>query len=256
LTLLKRLIGTVLVRHGLAVQSFGYRRWLPLGTPECVVQNLDRWGADGIVVLVLDRSDNGPDFNLIKRLGEIGLSTPFTYGGGLRNEADACQAVRFGAERLVLDTLLHYNPNAVKAIADAIGAQALVAALPLVRDARGSVRHYLHRRRESVPISSAIRQLLTQEVVSEALVVNVDGEGNCNGFDPYLLQELEQIGNLPLLAFGGICTPDHIRRLLKRPRVSGVLVGNSLNYREHAISHLKSALIDQPLRTHHPCIDE
>lgn len=39
----KRLLGTVLVREGWAVQSFGYRRWLPLGKPECLVQNLDHW---------------------------------------------------------------------------------------------------------------------------------------------------------------------------------------------------------------------
>ena len=30
----KRLIGVVTVRRGWAVQSFGYKRWLPLGRPE------------------------------------------------------------------------------------------------------------------------------------------------------------------------------------------------------------------------------
>ena len=42
----KRLIGVVIVKDGWAVQSFGYRRWLPLGRPEVLVENLDRWGAD------------------------------------------------------------------------------------------------------------------------------------------------------------------------------------------------------------------
>ena len=51
---LLRLIGAVIVRGGIAVQSIGYKKWLPLGKPECLVQNLDRWGADEIVVL-----DNG-----------------------------------------------------------------------------------------------------------------------------------------------------------------------------------------------------
>ena len=32
--LLKRLVGVVTVRRGIAVQSFGYQRWLPLGRPE------------------------------------------------------------------------------------------------------------------------------------------------------------------------------------------------------------------------------
>ena len=32
------------------MQSFGYRRYLPLGRPEVLVENLDRWGADEIVL--------------------------------------------------------------------------------------------------------------------------------------------------------------------------------------------------------------
>ena len=53
-----------------------HRRWLPLGKPECLVENLDRWGADGIVVLAIDRGDQGPDLKLIERLSGLGLSTP------------------------------------------------------------------------------------------------------------------------------------------------------------------------------------
>lgn len=248
----KRLLGTVLVRQGWAVQSFGYRRWLPLGKPECLVENLDRWGADGIVVLAIDRGDQGPDLPLIERLGALGLSTPLTYGGGLRHEADARAAVRAGAERLVLDTVLEENPAAVEEIAHAVGVQALVAALPLLRDANGVVQHWLHRRCEALPISLAIRELVAQEAVSELLAIDVAGEGEGQGFDVDLLEAVAPLGTLPLLAFGGLATADQMRQLLCRPRLSGVLVGNALNYREHSIGHLKAALTDQPLRPHHP----
>ena len=65
----KRVIGVVTVKAGWAVQSFGYHRYLPLGRPEYLVGNLDRWGADEIVVQVIDRSKNqlGPDFDLIEK---------------------------------------------------------------------------------------------------------------------------------------------------------------------------------------------
>ena len=248
----KRLLGTVLVRQGWAVQSFGYQRWLPLGKPECLVENLDRWGADGIVVLAIDRGDQGPDLAMIQRLGALGLSTPLTYGGGLRNEGDARAAVRAGAERLVLDAVLHENPAATEAMARAVGVQALVAALPLVRDGDGSVQHWLHRRREAVPINLTIQELLAREAVSEMLAIDVAGEGQSKGFDPYLLEAVEPLCGLPLLAFVGLSTAKQIRPLLSRPRVAGVLVGNALNYREHAIGQLKASLTDQPLRPHHP----
>lgn len=247
----KRLLGTVVVRQGWAVQSFGYRRSLPLGKPECLVENLDRWGADGIVVLAIDRGDQGPDLALIERLGALGLSTPLTYGGGLRNEVDARAAVRAGAERLVLDTVLQDHPAAAQAMARAVGVQALVGALPLVRDTNGAVQHWLHRRREAVPISLGIQELVAQEAVSELLAIDVAGEGEGQGFDTKLLEEIEPLGDLPLLAFGGLATAEQIQPLLSRPRLAAVLVGNALNYREHAIGQLKAALTNHPLRPHH-----
>ena len=66
----KRLVGVVTVKGGWAVQSFGYKSYLPLGRPEVLVENLDRWGADEILVHVIDRSVKklGPDFNLIEKL--------------------------------------------------------------------------------------------------------------------------------------------------------------------------------------------
>jgi len=246
----KRLLGAVVVRQGWAVQSFGYRRWLPLGKPECLVENLDRWGADGIVVLAIDRGEEGPDLELIERLGALGLSTPLTYGGGLATEVHARAAVRAGAERLVLDAVLSHNPEAVGAMASAVGVQALVAALPLLQSAAGEVLHLQHRTGAQGALAAPIRELITSEQLSEVLVIDAAGEGEGQGFNPALLQAVEAHTGLPLLAFGGLARPEQILPLLSRPQLAGVVVGNALNYREHAIGHLKAALTDQPLRPH------
>ena len=246
----KRLLGAVIVRQGWAVQSFGYRRWLPLGKPECVAENLDRWGADGIVVLAIDRGDQGPDLELIERLGALGLSTPLTYGGGLATEEHARAAVRAGAERLVLDSVLNHKPEVVVAMASAVGVQALIAALPMLQNATGEVLHLQHRMGVHGDLPAPIHELIAREQVSEVLVIDAAGEGGSQGFNPALLAAVEAQTELPLLAFGGLACADQIRPLLSRPQLAGVVVGNALNYREHAIGHLKAALTDQPLQPH------
>ena len=131
--LLKRLVGVVTVRRGIAVQSFGYRRWLPLGRPEVLVENLDRWGVDEILLQCIDRSaqDQGPDFALLDRIGRLGLSTPLTYAGGIRHVQDAVLVVQRAADRVAVDALLRDNLPQVRAISQRLGAQAVVAALPL-----------------------------------------------------------------------------------------------------------------------------
>ena len=249
----KRLLGAVIVREGWAVQSFGYRRWLPLGKPECLVENLDRWGADGIVVLAIDRGDQGPDLKLIERLSGLGLSTPLTYGGGLSTEEHARAAVRGGAERLVLDTVLSEKPEALCAIANAVGVQALVAALPMLHGVSGEVLHLFHRTGAKRQMPEHICKLIHSQQVSEVLVIDVAGEGVGQGFNSVLLNTVQAHTDLPLLAFGGLARHDQIRPLLERPQVAGVVVGNALNYYEHSIRHLKGGLTDLPVRLHNHC---
>ena len=100
----KRLIAVVTIRNGLAVQSFGYKRYLPIGRPEVVVENLDRWGADEILLQCIDRSVgilSGPDFLTLEKISKTGLSTPLIYAGGIRHAEDAVKAMMEEAEKLM-----------------------------------------------------------------------------------------------------------------------------------------------------------
>ena len=54
----KRLIGVITVKNNIAVQSFGYKNYLPIGDPRVLAENLDRWGADEIHVNCIDRTLN------------------------------------------------------------------------------------------------------------------------------------------------------------------------------------------------------
>ena len=100
----KRLIGVIAVKDSWAVQSFGYGRYLPLGRPEYLAENLDRWGADEILVLSIDRSlqELGPDLRVVRRISAMGLSTPLAYGGGIHTAEQAAAVIQSGAERVCL----------------------------------------------------------------------------------------------------------------------------------------------------------
>lgn len=248
--LLKRLIGVIAVYNGWAVQSIGYRRMLPVGKPECLAENLDRWGADEIMILDFGRSRQklGPDLDLIRRLAALGLSTPLTYGGGITSVDDAKAAIQAGVERICIDSLMHDNPGLVPSLTDRVGAQAIVAAFPLARSG-DALQWYDHRRRTEVQLhDDALKPLLNGEI-SEALVVDWRHEGVKNGFDPVLLEHFAaRLRHVPLLAYGGISEPEQIRPLLGNAAVAAVCVGNFLNYREHAVQELKRAVVDAPLR--------
>ena len=148
----QRILAAVIVRSGRAVQSFGFRRWLPLGDVTCVVQNLDHWCADGIVVLCTDRKKDGPNLELLNKLSALDLSTPISYGGGIRNADDALNAVQAGAERLILDQILSNHQGELANIAGAVGKQALIASVPMIKDTSNSAQHWQHWCQKTEPL--------------------------------------------------------------------------------------------------------
>lgn len=244
----KRLVGVVTVKNGWAVQSFDYRRYLPLGKPECLVENLDRWGADEILVQVIDRSttDSGPDFELLERLGRLGLETPLIYAGGIRSVSDGVKLIQLGADRIVVDALLHDDLMSIKDISEKLGAQALIASLPLSWQAN-VLAWFDYRSQISTPISNEVLDLIQSGVISEVLITDWRHEGIPAGFENRLVDEFPLKG-VPIIAFGGISKADQMKALLQTSGVAAVAVGNFLSYREHAIQEYKAALTSMPLR--------
>lgn len=244
----KRLIGVVTVRQGIAVQSFGYRRYQPLGDPLCLVENLDRWGIDEILLQVIDRSraESGPDIELLERIGNSGIATPLCYSGGIRSVNDAVKVVESGADRVCIDSLIYQSTDIIKNISIKLGAQAVVVALPLIK----SGSHYTtydYLNKKTVGIENQIRELTDNKYVSEVMLIDVCNEGGIGKFDSSVL-DFSHTATVPVILFGGITEPDQVATLLNNSQVSAVAIGNSLNYREHAVQLLKDKVVGSDLR--------
>ena len=104
----KRILGVITVKNNIAVQSFGYNQYLPLGKPEILAKNLNRWGADEILINVIDQTfkKNGPDFELLKSIQSLNLSTPIVYGGGISSLDEAKKVITLGADRILVENIL------------------------------------------------------------------------------------------------------------------------------------------------------
>lgn len=246
----KRLIGVVTVKEGWAIQSFGYQRYLPLGKPEVLIQNLDRWGADEILLQCIDRSAQslGPDFETLNKINRLGIATPLIYSGGIRSREDAVKVVRHGADRIMVDAMLIDSPLALEAVARDLGTQAVIGHLPVRMD--GDLLKFLDYRNKTEHTITNWLKDWPMEWVSELMVTDWVHEGHPNSFDQRLLSITTHIDK-PLLCFGGISQPQQIQWLLTHPKVVATGVGNFLNYREHALQMLKLGLGNQSIRMPH-----
>lgn len=250
----KRIIGVVTVKNGWAVQSFGYKNYLPLGKVSCIVENLDRWGVDEILLQVVDRSSDhlSPDFELLESIGELGISTPLCYAGGIRSVDDAVNVIQKGGDRVCVDSLLIENCDEVKKISLKLGAQGVIASIPVVIR-EGGIQHYNYKTGEVSALNNKIQCLIKEKYISEILLTDVDNEGKDKSFNSEIVNLAPELLaselKTPMIVFGGVsCTEQH-EYLLEHEGISATAVGNFLNYQEHSVQCIKQLLSGIPIRS-------
>ena len=245
----KRLTAAVTIKNGLVVQSFGYNRYLPIGKPRIVIENLDRWGCDEIFIQIIDRCKKklGPNIEMIEEIASSGILTPIMYSGGIKNQTQAAQVIRAGAERVCLDSLLHENLNEVEKIAKRLGAQAVVGCLPIGIDKNGEAYWYNYQTKQKCLIDERLLSLIKEELISEILLVDWQHEGYEEAFD-FRILELFKNYNVPLIVFGGLSSSKVLKKAFDVSQVVSAVIGNKLNYSELAVQKLKKQLSLAPIR--------
>jgi len=240
----RRIIAVVVVLHNKVVLSIGYQTYRPCGSIQQVLLNLDRWCVDEILILSISRSRCrlGPDESLLKQVNQLGLSTPIIYGGGIRSVHDALYVVSEGADRVVLDSVLHTNPNLLPDVASAIGKQAIIASLPL-EIVNGVLCHINYITRDSLPLTDS-PSLHYLSSASEILLVDYHGEGTRT---PTITPScIPEIFSRELIFFGGLSTSKSAQIFFYDQRFSAIAFGYHLNTHELSYHSLKSSLMHFP----------
>lgn len=244
----KRVIGVITVMEDKAVQSFGYSRYLPLGCPKVLAENLDRWGADEILILDINASkkDKGPNIKLLSNLKDIYLSTPLIYGGGIRNKEDAKCVIQNGADRIVVETIAHKDIAEIKNIAFEIGRQAIIRSICIVeKDGKYYQYNYLSKTLKKLDLN-ILNDYGDSDVYSEIMVVDIKNEGENGRFNSDLVNIIGD--NLKIIAYGGVGTRTTANALIAKPNICAIAIGNQLNYAEESIFKLKNMISNEPIR--------
>ena len=245
----KRIIGLITIKNGLVVQSFGYNKFLPIGKPEIVVKNLDRWGADEIMINVIDRShqNKGPDFELLNKLKPIGINTPIIYSGGISSLKEALKVLAHGADRILLESIVSNNFLEFKKLSSVIGAQSILISLPLNLSDKKVLRFYEYKNQKVIDIPENFILALKESLCSEIVLIDYKNQGLKDKFNIDILNNFK-FKNIRIIVYGGINSSTKVKRLIKDVRVVAVGFGNSLNYAEHQIQTIKGSLSSKVTR--------
>lgn len=154
------------------------------------------------------------------------IQIPFEVGGGLRSDEDVKTILDAGASRAILGTRAVQDVEAVKRLVKKYG-----SAIAVGIDARQG-RVQIQGWAETTPTSAIeLAQMMADCGVSTIIYTDTATDGMLTGPNLTAMQEMaDAIPSTQLIASGGVSTPADITHLiaLKRPNLSGVIVGKAL----------------------------
>jgi phosphoribosylformimino-5-aminoimidazole carboxamide ribotide isomerase len=202
------------------------------------------WVAEGarfLHVVDLDGAREGKPVNIdhLERIARE-LSVPVQYGGGLRSLPAVRDALRAGAERVILGTAAFTDIDFLDDVLGAFRERIVVSV-----DTRGGhVSTSGWQETTQMPADTVITRL-QQRGVRSFVYTNVDRDGMLEGPD---LEEVARIAGVVrgrFLYSGGIGSLDDLRGLagLRQVNLGGVIVGKALYEGRFTIREAQAALV-------------
>lgn len=216
------------------------------GDPGDAARRYYEQGADEILYMDIVASlyQRNGILDLVRRTAE-GVFIPLTVGGAIRSVENVTDALRAGADKVVVNTAAVANPNLIREIADAVGSQCLVIAIETIRDEQGVWRAFTDNGRERTGLNAlGWAQQAAELGAGEIMLTSVDREGTFKGFERDLIKKVESLIDIPLIAHGGAASPADVAETLLETKADAVAIAGLLHYDRADITAIKSAVAD------------
>ncbi len=173
---------------------------------------------------------------------------PMTIGGGIRSIEDAMHILRCGADKVAINTAAVANPNLITDVARKFGSQCMVLSIEAKRVGPDRWEAYTDNGREETGLD--VIEWVKRGVAlgaGEVLLTSVDQEGTRKGFDVALVRAVTGEVSVPVIASGGMGTPENMVDVVKTGGADAVAMADMLHYRRASIGEIRAAARDAGL---------
>jgi cyclase len=210
-------------------------------------------GADELVFYDITASPEGRsvDRQWINRVASL-LDIPFCVAGGIRSIADAEQVLRFGADKISINSPALSDPGLITELANRFGSQCVVVGIDS-REENGQYRVYEftgdpRKSRHSGRETSAWIQEAQERGAGEIVLNCMNQDGMRNGYDIEQLSAMRLLCKVPLIASGGAGEMSHFTDVFRAANVNGALAASVFHSGAIHINELKASLRRQGIK--------
>ncbi len=239
----RRVIVCLDVKDGRVVKGVRFESLRDMGDPVELAQRYELEGADEITFLDIAASAEAREtlLSLAQRTAER-LFIPLAIGGGIRSAEDVGRALRFGADKVSINSAAVARPEVLTECARQFGAQCVIASIDARREENGW-RVYIHGGRTPTDREAvAWARECAQRGAGEILLTSIDRDGVRTGYDLELTRAVADAVNVPVIASGGAGSAEHIAAALREGGADAALVAGIVHDGTTSVAEIKRAL--------------
>ena len=245
MTLAVRVIPCLDVDGGRVVKGVNFAGLRDAGDPVELARRYDEQGADELTFLDVSASAAGREttYDVVRRTAEQ-VFIPLTVGGGVRSVADVDTLLRYGADKVAVNTAAIARPELVAEIAQRFGNQVLVLSAD-VRRAAGppsgfEITTHGGRRGSGIDAIEWVRRAADLGA-GEILLNSMDADGTKDGFDLELIRLVRAAVDVPVIASGGAGAVEHFAPAVAAG-ADAVLAASVFHFGEITVGEVKAGL--------------
>lgn len=250
--LTKRIIPCLDVKDGRVVKGVNFVNLRDEGDPIELAHYYDEQGADELVFLDITATHEKRDIIIdIAEETAKQVFMPFTIGGGIRNVEDMRSILKAGADKVSINSAAVKTPEIIEEGARKFGSQCIVVAIDAQKRGEKDWEVYIHGGRKATGLDVIEWAQKVEELgAGELLVTSMDADGTKEGYDIELLQELNKVASIPVIASGGAGKLEHLKEALVAGKADAVLAASIFHEKEYTIAEVKEYLAGEgiPIR--------
>lgn len=231
-----RLIAAIFSKGSLAVQSFNFKDYRPIGRIKNCIDFYSRWDVDEIILIDIDatREERLFDLNVLKDATSNSF-VPICVGGGIRNISDIGKVLGAGADKVSINNAALIDPKFIEQAAQKFGSQSIVVSIDVTK--KDNVYYcydYFSKRKIKLNFIE-LAKLYCDLGAGEILLNSIDRDGSREGYDTELLRHISNAVSIPVIAIGGVGRWSDFSLGILDGDCQAVAAANIFNHTEHSI---------------------
>jgi cyclase len=243
----KRIIPCLDVKDGKVVKGIQFKNHEVVGSILDLAEKYSNDGADELVFYDISASTKYSilEKNWVSKIADV-VNIPFCVAGGIKSVEDARQILNLGADKISINTPAIENPDLIYDLSSEFGSQCVVIGMD-VKYISDQAFIFAKTGSEKTSHSTNLKAkdwlIQVQELGAGEVVVNAMGnDGVKSGYSIELLNSLEDICSIPMIASGGAGGPRDFVNVFKKTNVDGALAASIFHRNEYSIKEIKESL--------------